>query len=136
MLLHLLRISTNEESTIGALYVDGAFECYVVEDAWKAQKAAGTTRIPQGIYEIKLRNEGGMTQKYGDRFSDIHQGMLWLQDVPEFQWVYIHTGNTAKHTEGCLIVGDVAKNTRLTMDLWVLPRTHTSGFILKWREPF
>ena len=113
MLLHLLRISTTDESTISALYVDGTFACHCVEDAWKAEKEKGTTRIPQGLYEIKLREEGGMTRKYAERFPDIHRGMLHLQDVPEFSWVYIHTGNTAKHTDGCLIIGDSAGNNQI-----------------------
>lgn len=110
MLLHLFRISTTHESTQGALYLDGTFFCYTVEDAWKATKEAGTTRIPQGVYKIFLRDEGGMTQAYRKKFSDMHEGMLHLQDVPEFKHVYIHYGNTAKNTLGCILVGDTAKN--------------------------
>jgi hypothetical protein len=110
MFLHLMRIATNAESTIGTLALDGKFFCWTIEDAFKAQKEAGTTRIPPGLYEIKLRQEGGMTKRYYDRFPDMHQGMLWLQDVPEFSWVYIHTGNKASHSEGCILVGDSANN--------------------------
>ena len=39
--------------------------------------------------------------------------MIWLQDVPDFTYVYIHTGNTDDHTEGafsldtqCRLPGD------------------------------
>ena len=28
-------------------------------------------------------------------------GMLWLQNVENFQWVYIHIGNDDDDTEGC-----------------------------------
>lgn len=110
MLLHLLRISSTNESTIGALYMDGAFQCYTCEDPWKANKEAGTTRIHPGLYEVKLRKEGGMTKRYMDKFPEMHEGMLHLQDTPEFKWVYIHLGNTPEHSQGCILVGDLAKN--------------------------
>jgi hypothetical protein len=32
--------------------------------------------------------------------------MLWLQNVPGFEWIYIHTGNTEGHTDGCPLIGD------------------------------
>ena len=43
----------------------------------------------------------------------MHKGMLWLQDVPNFQWILIHTGNTDEHTAGCLILGDSQENNTL-----------------------
>ena len=42
----------------------------------------------------------------------MHKGMLWLQDVPGFEYILIHTGNTDEHTSGCLIVG----NTQADLD--------------------
>ena len=36
----------------------------------------------------------------------MHKGMLWVRDVPGFEYILIHTGNTDEHTAGCLIVGD------------------------------
>ena len=65
------------------------------------------------IYDLKLRTEGGMSPRYAERFPKMHKGMLWLQDVPGFEWVYIHTGNRAEHTEGCLLVGDSALNNQI-----------------------
>ena len=36
---------------------------------------------------------------------EFHKGMLWLQDVEDFKWIYIHTGNNEDHTDGCILVG-------------------------------
>ena len=110
MLLSVNRFSTSDESTLGTLAIDGAFVCYTLEDTRRMKKIEGETRIPAGRYEIKLRDEGGLTAKYAERYGAMHKGMLWLQDVPDFQWVYIHTGNKRGHTEGCILVGDAVSN--------------------------
>ena len=36
--------------------------------------------------------------------------MLWLQDVPGFTFILIHTGNTDQHTSGCYIVGETQQD--------------------------
>ena len=119
MELLLRRISTGDESTIGNLFamncVGGAtyqndvdvpaFRCFTMEDQPNEPKVPGETRIPAGLYKIELRTEGGMHARYMKRFS-WHLGMLWLQDVPEFEWVYIHVGNYERDTDGCILVGD------------------------------
>jgi hypothetical protein len=104
MYLQLLRLRDNGESTIGTLSINGTFECFTLEDTHNEPKVYGKTRIPSGKYEIKLRNEGGMTQRYAKRF-DLHKGMLWLQNVENFEWVYIHVGNDEEDTDGCILVG-------------------------------
>ena len=113
MHLQLARFSTGDESTVGALHIDGEFTCFVLEDTKRIKKVAGETRIPDGLYRIALRNEGGLTRKYAERYGAMHKGMLWLQDVPGFDWVYIHTGNKRGHTEGCLLVGDSLNNNQV-----------------------
>ena len=75
--------------------------------------------IPYGCYEIKLRKEGGFHKKYSERFSDIHIGMLHIVDVPNFEYILIHTGNTDEHTAGCLIVGDSQENNIILKDGFV-----------------
>ena len=114
MHLHLMRISTNSECTTGVLYIDGVFECFALEDTKRIKKVHGETRIPDGRYEMTLRNEGGLTQKYAARYGDMHRGMLWIQDVPEFSYIYIHTGNKRGHTEGCILVGDSLNNNQIS----------------------
>jgi hypothetical protein len=64
------------------------------------------TCIPEGTYDIKFRKVGGFHSKYTAKYKNAHYGMLWLQDVPGFEYILIHTGNTDEHTSGCLIVGE------------------------------
>lgn len=110
MELELSRISSGSESSLGYISIKQGvasyFECFTCEDERRNIKVNGRTRIPAGRYEIKLRNEGGMTRRY-DRF-DYHKGMLWLHNVPDFNFVYIHIGNNHEDTEGCILVGDGA----------------------------
>ena len=108
MLIDVHRAITKEGFTLGALSIDGEGLCFTLEDTPRDIKVAGETRIPVGVYDLALRNVGGMTQKYAAKFGDMHKGMLWLQNVPNFEWVYIHYGNYAKDTDGCILVGDSA----------------------------
>ena len=105
MELTLKRFSGSDEATLGLLFTEFRFFCYTLEDQFNEPKIPGETRIPAGRYQIKLRDEGGMTKRYGDRY-DFHEGMLHLQDVPGFSWIYLHVGNNDDHSEGCILVGD------------------------------
>ena len=115
--LRLERLVSDKESTVGALFVDGEFLCWTLEDGFRAQKVAKETRIPAGAYRINLRTEGGMHPRYKERFGSLHRGMLWLQDVPNFEWVYLHVGNNHEHTEGCILVGESVNARRGDMSL-------------------
>lgn len=87
-------------------YVDH-FLCFTLEDIYRPVKVPGETRIRAGRYEIKLRAEGGKYEKYLARFGEWQKpGMLWVTNVPEFEWILFHPGATHKDTEGCTIVGD------------------------------
>lgn len=106
----LHRFSSAEYCTLGLLHrkqSDGSirFKCFTLEDERRDVKVMGQTRIPAGTYEIRLRAAGGMHNRYIQRFG-FHQGMLWLQDVPGFEWIYIHPGNDHTHTDGCILVGN------------------------------
>lgn len=109
MRLRLLRICTRDEWTAGVLIREDVSPphmlCGTMEDTYRQVKVKGRTRIPAGTYKIKLRNEGTLTQKYAQKFPDIHRGMLWLQNVPGFEYIYIHLGNTADDSEGCILLG-------------------------------
>lgn len=103
MIIKLQRFQHGSDSTLGLLRVNGQFECFTVEDENREVKVSGETRIPAGVYPITLRDEGGMTKRYAEKFP-FHRGMLWLRDVPNFKWVYIHIGNKEDQTEGCILV--------------------------------
>lgn len=110
MELEVLRISSQKDCTLGVLFdASGAereFLCFTLEDEFREQKVRAKTRIPAGRYEITLRREGGFHQRYAQQFPDIHKGMLWVRNVPNFEFILIHGGNDHTHTEGCLLVGD------------------------------
>lgn len=105
MELKLKRFSGADESTLGLIFVESGFFCYSLEDQFNEPKIKGETRIPAGRYQIILRNEGGMVTRYKKRFS-WHGGMLWLQDVPGFTFIYMHVGNKDDDSEGCILTGD------------------------------
>ena len=108
MKLRVLRYRSRAEETLGLLFdvTDGVqFLSYTLEDEYRTQKVFGETRIPAGTYEIKLRTTGGHHARYAAKYASWHKGMLWLQDVPNFQWILIHIGNDDDDTAGCLLVG-------------------------------
>lgn len=110
MKLELVRVRQGKASTLGKLYVDGVFHCYTLEDQTRpdgAKKVAKETAIPAGHYIITLRHIGNFAKHYDAIFTDIHHGgMLWLRDVPGFEYILIHCGNTDSDTAGCLLVGE------------------------------
>ena len=106
MKLDVVRTQFGADATNGMLFIDGVFECYTLEDEYRDVKVMHETCIPEGEYEIKLRTEGGFHSRYLKRYgADFHKGMLWLQDVPQFTWILIHTLNDSTQTSGCLGVG-------------------------------
>lgn len=122
MKLHLQRFASRQQSTLGALFdVTAArkFLCFVLEDEYRLVKIKGETRIPNGTYSVRLRKEGGFHGRYAKRFPSLHQGMLWIQNVPDFEFILIHCGNHDEDTEGCLLVGDVAHFDPDGGDSWI-----------------
>lgn|SRR3989338_3584212 len=99
------RFTSDSESTISRVSVDGRFVCFGLEDEYRTFKIPGDTRIPSGFYQVRLRREGGTHQRYQKKFGTAHHGMLHLQQVPGFQYILIHIGNNETETDGCLLVG-------------------------------
>lgn len=113
MKLLLRRIAKRDTYTIGRLYIDGKYFCDTLEDTdrnltsemdedyIKEQKVYGKTAIPSGVYQVEIT--------YSPKFK---KNMPLVKDVKGFQGIRIHSGNTHKDTEGCILVG---KNTKVGM---------------------
>ena len=111
MKLDVIRTQFGKDATNGLLFIDNVFECYTLEDEVRDIKVHSETAIPLGTYKIKFRNIGGFDTKYTARYgSTFHKGMLELQDVPNFKYILIHTGNTDQHTAGCLLLGETQQD--------------------------
>jgi hypothetical protein len=98
--LKLHRSACGEFSTLGDLYVDGKWFCFVLEDADRKlednpeAKVYGETCIPRGEY--------GVIITYSNRFK---VEMPLVLEVPGFVGIRIHPGNEIADTHGCLLVG-------------------------------
>ena len=104
MILELERFGLGRDSTLGCLTV-GAASCWTLEDERRKVKVKGETCIPEGEYPITLRTEGGFHERYKKAYPAMHHGMLWLRDVPGFEYILIHQGNTDDDTAGCILLG-------------------------------
>jgi hypothetical protein len=105
MKYEVLRISSGKDSTSGMLFEINngkrTFLAYTLEDEQR---------------DVKLRTEGGFHTRYSGKYGAMHKGMIHVQDVPGFEYILWHTGNTDEHTAGCLILGNTQTNNRIAKD--------------------
>lgn len=94
MKLELFRTDLSDQRTIGHFSINGVFFGYTMEDAVRVEKIPGKTAIPYGRYRVVL--------SMSNRFKKV---LPLLLDVPNFQGVRIHSGNTEHDTEGCILIG-------------------------------
>ena len=106
MRLTLIRKWNKKDYCIGDLYIDGVWFCNVLEDTDRGlddkmteeeilkKKVKGETAIPTGIYHVYLT--------YSPKYK---KQMPLIDGVKGYSGIRIHSGNTSKDTEGCLIVG-------------------------------
>lgn len=103
--IKVFRAPSKEESTRGKLTINNKAFCDTLEDEKRSVKVKGETRIPSGRYQLlKRRVLSGLTKTYRDKFDwfDFH---IELQNVPDFNYVYIHVGNYDDDTDGCILLG-------------------------------
>jgi len=133
MILFLKRIAKREAYTIGKLYINGEYFCDTIEDKDRGLNAAipveqlkkakvyGQTAIPTGTYKIGFTVSG----KFKNRsYAKPYEGkVLCLYDVPAFEGIRIHPGNTAEDSLGCIlpgknkVVGQVIESTATYLSL-------------------
>lgn len=129
MNLDLKRKFKGENYTIGKLYIDGEYFCDTLEDPVRDMdsvddKIHTKTAIPAGRYRVSMRI---ISPKFSKRKSYAWcRGRLpRLLNVPFFDGILIHIGNTAEDTSGCILVGEnkiigkVINSTTTFINLWV-----------------
>jgi hypothetical protein len=114
--IQLVRKWFTTKSTIGEIYVNGIYQCLVLEDrdrglrqeyekeeAYKGMndqlKVPGKTAIPYGKYEVVVT--------FSQRFQ---KQLPLLLNIPVFSGVRIHPGNFPENTEGCLLPGTTRRD--------------------------
>jgi len=94
MKITIKRLYKTEKSTIGEMTIDGKWECYTLEDIERDVKIKSETAIPKGTYKVIINQS--------NRFKKL---LPLLLNVPNFEGIRIHPGNTNHDTEGCILVG-------------------------------
>lgn len=117
LIVNLKRAYLGERYTIGHLIIEEAgFRCDTIEDTVRDKNRNGkfdngekkikhVTAIPYGTYEITMRV---ISPKYSKKnaFAFTEGRMPRLLNVPEFEGILIHTGNTEQDSSGCIVVGE------------------------------
>lgn len=133
MILTLKRIARRETYTVGHLYVDGIYFCDTIEDRDRdvnrngildgaERKVPGETAIPNGTYVITMNVRSPKFSRY-PQYAKCKGYLPRLLNVPGFDGILIHIGNTAANSAGCILVG---KNTKVgkvlesTATFWAL----------------
>jgi len=99
MIITLVRIAKKSNYTIGKLFINGEYYCDTLEDKVRdldnEEKIAGKTAIPEGQYKVIV-----------NRSPKFKRELPRLLDVPYFDGILIHRGNTPEDTSGCILVGE------------------------------
>ena len=115
MELVLKRIAKKDDYTIGRLYIKKTvldeysageeleYVCDTLEPQWRdyakgARKIKGKSAIPEWRYPVVIT--------YSPTFK---KWLPLLVNVPMFEGIRIHAGNTVEDTKGCILVGENLK---------------------------
>ncbi len=104
------REAVYDEVIIGSISFerDGreAYRSHTLELPWRNNER-NVSCVPAGTYELLKRDFGKYYEAYKRRWN--HQFSLQVDEVPDRGDILIHTGNTADHTRGCILVGDAVR---------------------------
>ena len=92
MNIDIFRIALRSDYTIGRMYINGVYLCDTLE--LPENIALGKPCIPRGTYAVHLTMS-----------SRFHRILPQLMNVPGYEGIRIHPGNTVKDTKGCILVG-------------------------------
>ena len=87
-LLTLIRDVKGDKAILGKLYLNGGLVCYTLENAAKA--------IPCGVYLV----QNSKSPKFKRELP-----IVFNAGVSSSRGIRIHRGNTAKDSQGCILVG-------------------------------
>lgn len=105
MEIKIVREHVTKEATLGRLFINGEFECYTLEDLPRKKKIKHETCIPAGTYEVRLKKVlTPLTERYRGKYPWF-KWHLEITQVPDFTDVYLHIGNSARHSSGCPLLG-------------------------------
>ena len=124
-LIEVKRQKGEADWTLSSFFFDGKLKGVGVEDEKRIVKVKGETRIPANTYLLDLRFSPKFSSSYfrndnGDlihateriipeqkaEYHTAHE-MIWVTNVPDFEYILWHWGNTDDNTDGCYIVGSV-----------------------------
>lgn len=117
------KVDETDDLTRSKFYFNGELKGFGVEDEYRETKVHGETRIPDGTYDMDLRyspkfsnsyfrdNQGNIirsskrnTEKLKKLYHTPHE-LIWVKEVPGFEYILWHWGNTDDDTHGCYLVG-------------------------------
>lgn len=105
--------------TIGRLYIDGVYFCDTLEPrdrglkqtdslaVIRRNKIPSQTAIPTGTYQLTLGVQSAKysAAKYAKQYGFCRGYLPRVLNVPGFDGVLIHIGNSKEDTAACLLVG-------------------------------
>lgn len=111
MRLILTRYSLSSKACLGRLQVyDGdaeVFRCYTLEESSEGTERGKDLRIPEGYYKLRRHSPSrfentlrDITGNGSDKMINVYNGA-----VPADRCILIHWGNSAKDTQGCILLG-------------------------------
>ena len=116
MEIEVKRIALKPTYTIGKMYINNVFICDTLEDVVRhdGAKVYGQTAIQKGNYTVRMT--------MSNRFKKV---LPLIENVPNFEGIRIHGGNTDADTHGCILVGTNSEVGKLTKSQIALKKVMT-----------